>query len=192
MSEILLFDLGSYLTLHIKRVLDDFKVEYSCVDHNFKYEDLPSDVKGIILSGSPQTVYEGGIRCDSRFLTSKIPTFGICYGQQLCNDEYGGKVEKSLTPEFDKQAELIIDVDNPLFEGMDHVQGVAMFHNDEVTKLGEGFVSLAHTKDCKYAATYNEKQNIYTVQFHPEFEKYTKYSKEYFDNFLKICGIIKS
>ena len=72
---------------------------------------------------------------------------------------------------------------------MNKVQNVSMFHNDEVSKLGQGFICLAHGEDCKYAASYNKEHKIYTLQFHPECNKYSDYSKEYYYNFASICGI---
>lgn len=180
---------GSKFTLDIQKILEQLNINYQLVNHDYDFSNVNDEIKGIIISGSKDTVYDGGRRCDSRFIKSKIPVLGICYGHQLVNDEFDGIVSRAKISEMDKQVELIIDVDNPIFEGMKKVQNVSMFHNDEVIKLGEGFMSLAHTNDCRYAASYNSKYNIYGLQFHPESDKYSDYSKEYFINFAKICNI---
>lgn len=183
-------DFGSRFTSDIQNTLKSINIEFATVSHDYDFSKLTADIKGIIISGSKDSVFDNGRRCDSKFMRSGIPVFGICYGHQLVHDEFNGKVVKSLTPEMDKKAELIIDVDNPLFEDLNKLQNVSMFHNDEVVEMGEGFIQLAHTKDCKCAASYNKEFNIYSVQFHPECSDYADYSKEYFVNFAKICKII--
>lgn len=182
-------DFGSRFTGDIQNILEKLNINFETVKHDYDFSLVNEDVKGIIISGSKDSVYDNGRRCASEFIRSNIPVLGICYGHQLVNDELNGEVKKSLTPEMDKQAEIEIDVDNPIFEGMNKIQKVSMFHNDEVVRLGEGFISLAHGKDCKYAAAYNAELNIYSLQFHPECKTYADYSEEYFSNFAKICRI---
>ena len=189
MKKLLLMDFGSRFTLDIQNTLDKLNIEYETVLHDYDFSLLSEDIKGIIISGSKDAVYDNGRRCDRKFMKSRIPVLAICYGHQLVNDDFGGKVRKSLTPEFDCGAQLVIDVDNPIFNGMNKIQNVSMFHNDEVCELGEGFVSLAHTDKCKYAASYNKEYNVYSVQFHPECRDYSDYSEEYFLNFKNICNI---
>lgn len=189
MGKILLIDFESRFTSDIQNILEKLNIEYQMVKHDFDFSKLDSDVKGIILTGSHDAVYDGGRRCDSRFLRTGTPVLGICYGHQLANYDFNGEVTLSKTPEMDKQATITIDVENKLFEGMALSQKVSMFHNDEVVKLGDGFIALAHDEDCKYAAAYNEQYNIYTVQFHPECNTYAQYSEEYFINFAKICKL---
>ena len=189
MKKILLMDFGSRFTADIEEKIKKLKIEYELVKHDYDFSSVDDEIKGIILTGSHDAVYDGGRRCQSEFMKSRIPVLGICYGHQLVNDEFGGTVEKAKTPESDKQVEIVIDVDNPIFEGMSKIQNVSMFHNDEVVKLGEGFINLAHSKDCKNAASYNSEYNIYSVQFHPEYDKYADYSEEYFINFAKICEL---
>lgn len=189
MNKLLLMDFGSRFTNDIRSILEELNIEYDFVKHDYSFSNLGENIKGIIISGSKDHVYDNGRRCQDEYFKSRIPILGICYGHQLCNDAFDGKVIKSLTPENDIQSQLIIDVDNPIFNGMKNKQNVSMFHGDEVSILGKGFISIAHTKDCKYAASYNKKYNIYTLQFHPECDKYSDYNKEYFSNFVKICGI---
>lgn len=189
MKKILVLDFGSRFTKDVEKVLTQINVDYITRPHDFEFDNLTSDISGIILTGSNDAVYDNGRRCDKRFFYAGVPILGICYGHQLSNDEFGGTVIKSSTPEQDKAIDLIIDEDNILFDGMKKVHKVAMFHNDEVSRLGDGFVPIAHTKDCKYAATYNKKYNIYTIQFHAEYLKYSENGTEYFKNFMKICAI---
>ena len=45
---------------------------------------------------------------------------------------------------------------------------VWMSHGDKVSIIPEGFVSIAQTPSCTYAAMANEEKKFYGVQFHPE------------------------
>lgn len=189
MKKILVLDFGSRFTKNVDDILTKLNINHEIVKHDYDFSMVNDEIKGLIFTGSKDTVYDGGRRCQSEFIKNNIPKLGICYGHQLINDELGGTVAKATIPEMDKQVKVVIDIDNKLFEGMNKIQNVSMFHNDEVTKMGEGFICLAYGDDCKIAATYNEKYNIYTVQFHPECETYADYSEEYFSNFAKICGV---
>lgn len=182
-------DFGSRFTSDIENILKKLDINYDLVKHDYDFSLLNEDIKGIIITGSHDSVYDNGRRCDSKFLRCELPKLCICYGHQLSNDDFNGKVEKAINPEIDKKVEVEIEVDNSIFNGMNKIQNVSMFHNDEVVKLGDGFISLAHSKDCKYAASYNKEYQIYTLQFHPECNKYADYSEEYFTNFANICGI---
>lgn len=189
MKKLLIIDFESRFTSEIQKVLERLNIEYDLVKHDYDFSLLDKNVRGIILTGSHDTVYAGGRKCDSRFLRSGLPVLGICYGHQLSNYDFGGRVEKSKTPEVDVQAKIIIDVDNPIFDGMNKEQNVSMFHNDEVVDLGEGFISLCHTDKCRYAGSYNAEYNIYSLQYHPECDKYADYCDKYFENFAKICKL---
>lgn len=182
-------DFGSRFTSDIENTLKQLNINYQLVLHDYDFSNVDDEIKGIIITGSHDSVYDNGRRCQSKFMKSGIPVLGICYGHQLVNDEFNGTVEKAKAPENDKGVIVSIDVDNPIFEGMHKTQKVSMFHNDEVTKLGDGFICLAHSDDCKNAAAYNPQYNIYSFQFHPECKKYADYSEEYFTNFAKICEI---
>lgn len=186
MKKILLFDNGSTLITDIEKVLQRNNIDYQRVNHDFNCDSL-DDYKGIIFSGSPDAVYDGGRMIDIKFIRNDIPKLGICYGHQLCNYVLGGKVIKSDNPEYDIEKEFTIDADNPIFNGMNKKHNVCMYHYDEVVELGEGFISLGHTDGCKYAASYNEQYKVYTLQFHPEADKFNDYCDEYYINFNNIC-----
>lgn len=188
MEKILIIDFGTELVKNIEKILNRHGINTLMTGPEFSADDLDGDFKGIIVSGAYDSVYDNGRRIDPRLFRMGIPVLGICYGHQLANDEFGGEVRRSLTPEMEKTVEYQIDVDNPLFEDIPKVTTATMFHNDEVTRLGDGFVSLASEKDCRYVATYNEEYRIYTLQFHPECER-CENGEIYFRNFCRICGV---
>src|SRR5262249_59219893 len=50
-------------------------------------------VRGVILSGGPDSVYDEGARqVDQAILESELPVLGICYGMQLLAHQIGGQV----------------------------------------------------------------------------------------------------
>merc|ERR1719160_690741 len=64
-----------------------------------------------------------------------------------------------------------------------------MSHGDKVTKLPEGFSSIAHSDNSEYAAVANPGKKLYGVQFHPEVT-HTPQGTRMISNFLKnVCGL---
>jgi GMP synthase (glutamine-hydrolysing) len=52
-----------------------------------------SGIKGIILSGSPESVYDRGIAPDKAVYKCGLPLLGICYGLQRMTVDLGGTVK---------------------------------------------------------------------------------------------------
>ena len=188
LKKIIIFDFGSRFTKNVKQICDKYHAANKLVSHDYPFVE-DEEIGGIIFTGSEDSVYASGRRCDSRYFNLDVPKLGICYGHQLSNDEFNGTVIKSLTPEIDVETKLYIDIDNPIFKGMDKIHNVAMYHGDEVVKMGEGFICLAHTDGCKIASTYNKEKQIYTVQFHPEDDKHGENGEKYFTNFFELCDV---
>jgi len=190
MSKLLVVDLGSRSYQKLVKIIKDTNVEVQSCDHNIDINDIDTDVKGIVLSGSPDNVSdgEGNFRTiDNRIYELGLPVLGICYGHQYTNYVFNGKVRKAAKGEQDGVT-FHITGESPLFANMKTTQMVHMSHNDEVYELGEGFKVLGYTNDCKIAASQNLDKKIFTLQFHPECE-FNDDGKSYFINFEKICGI---
>ena len=145
------------------------------------------DVKGIVFSGGPNSVYEeGSLKCDPEIFTSGLPVLGICYGMQMTHYMNGGEVTASDKKEYGR-AELEIDNSSLLFDGLDSKQIVWMSHGDQVSKLAEGFRGIASSSTCPYAASEDPERKIYTMQFHPEVRN-SEHGLEMLKNFVfKIC-----
>ncbi len=158
---------------------------------------LPSDMSvgkireynpiGIIFTGGPNSVYEkDSPRIDKEVFTLGIPVLGICYGCQLTAHLLGGKVESATTSEYGK-AEVTYSP-SPLTEGLPEKAVSWMSHTDRIVKLPEGFVKIAESENCPYAAFGNAEKGIYGVQFHPEVN-HTQYGMQILKNFLyNVCG----
>ena len=156
--------------------------------------DIPADelrarknVKGIILSGGPSSVYEPGApKADPKIFETGLPILGICYGMQLGAQVLGGQVKPSRAREFGR-AKLRVTSDDPLLRGMPRETTVWMSHGDQVFELPADFVPLAATPTCPLAATRHKSRPFYGVQFHPEVT-HTPRGEQVFHNFLyEIC-----
>ncbi|EPF27002.1 GMP synthase (glutamine-hydrolyzing) domain-containing protein [Treponema socranskii subsp. paredis ATCC 35535] len=149
--------------------------------------------KGIVLSGGPASVYDANVPAFNKsILDSDIPILGLCYGHQLMAQHYGGKVEKGEAGEFGI-AYLAIDKNTafPLFSGIASPMQVWMSHQDEVTKIAEGFEKTGSTENCNYAALQNLEKKRFSLQFHCEVAD-TPCGNAVFENFALFCGMEKN
>jgi GMP synthase (glutamine-hydrolysing) len=150
------------------------------------------DVKGIVFSGGPASVYDADTpEFNSRILSLDIPILGLCYGHYIVNIGYNGKVEKARTGEFGFAQLNITSSDCPLFKGITSPQQVWMSHQDAVIKPGDGFETVGSTKDCEYAALQNLAEKRFSLQFHCEV-KDTPAGNAIFENFAEYCGMQKN
>ncbi|MCI0469480.1 MAG: glutamine-hydrolyzing GMP synthase, partial [Nitrospirae bacterium] len=146
-----------------------------------------SDVKGIILSGGPSSVYDKNApKYDKGFLSLNVPVLGICYGLQLLAHELGGEVSPGKTKEYGV-AHIDIVKDSAIFKNLSKREQVWMSHGDSVHKLPKGFDIIAKTADCPVAGIAFEKRKIYGVQFHPEVT-HTPNGLRILENFIDICS----
>ncbi len=144
--------------------------------------------KGIILTGGPNSCYEDGAPTYSRELFELgIPVLGLCYGAQLMQHIMGGKVERAEVQEYGKTP-VNVDTASPLFKGVKEDTICWMSHFDYISALGEGFRSIAHTKDCPIAAAECREKKLYCIQFHPEVLHTPEGFKMLFNFVRGICG----
>lgn len=183
---------GQYCHL-IARRIRELKVYSEIVDYREASSKLSSleerfNVKGIVLSGGPSSVYgEDAPRCDLSLVESGLPVLGICYGHQLLAYLYGGVVEPSPRAEYGV-AEVELVEDDVIFRGLDAREKVWMSHRDCVSSLPRGFKVLARSSNCPVAAFRAEDKPIYGVQWHPEVA-HTVHGVKLLSNFVfEVCG----
>lgn len=148
------------------------------------------NVRGIVFSGGPSSVYDEKIpEFNQDILSLNIPILGLCYGHYIVNLGYNGKVEKAPVGEFGfAELKLNPQVTCPLFAGISPVQQVWMSHQDAVTVPGDGFETVGSTADCPYAALQNLDKKRFSLQFHCEV-KDTPCGNTIFKNFAEYCGM---
>ncbi len=145
------------------------------------------DLKGIILSGGPASVYsEGAPLAQPWALDSGVPVLGICYGMQLLAHQLGGSVEPASEREYGF-AVVRKNAPSDLFDGLDGEIGVWMSHGDRIGQIPPGFRAIAYSDNSPVAAMANDA-GMLGIQFHPEVA-HTPHGAEIIRNFAyKVCG----
>jgi len=189
-NRIAIIDFGSQYTQLIARRIREQGVysEILSPDTKKEYLLLP-DIKGIIFSGGPASVFEKNApKIDGAILEIGKPILGICYGMQLMAHLLGAKVERAEKREYGLTRILIERGDN-LFKGFNDNSylNVWMSHWDQVMELPAGFENLASSDNTRIAAMGNYNRQLYGVQFHPEVH-HTERGKDILRNFIfDIC-----
>lgn len=168
-DKILVCDFGSQTNRLIARRIIEMGVKCELVDHESILDHLQdSDVKGIIFSGGPQSVYEeNSFMIDPKVYETNLPILGICYGMQMMTYQHGGKVQAGHSKEYGKTDMIIIEP-SILCEGMSTTTTVWMSHGDHVSELAPGFKSKAYSFNTPFAVIEHESKPWFGVQFHPE------------------------
>ncbi|MGB4985216.1 MAG: glutamine-hydrolyzing GMP synthase [Erysipelotrichaceae bacterium] len=188
-DKIIVLDFGSQYNQLIARRIREFGVYSELHPNTLTLKEIKTmgNVKGIIFSGGPRSVYEhDAFKCDPDIFESGIPILGICYGMQMTHYMNGGKVKSCENKEYGR-ATITINNQSLLFDGLPKQQTVWMSHGDQVALLSPGFTGDASSDTCQYAAASNIEKQIYTVQFHPEVRN-SEYGLDLLKNFVfKIC-----
>ena len=102
MDKIVILDFGSQTTQLIGRRIREFGVYTEIVPGDAPLTGTILDgAKGIILSGSPSSVYDEGAPVpDPAVYTTDLPLLGICYGLQRMTADHGGLVEPLAEREY--------------------------------------------------------------------------------------------
>jgi GMP synthase (glutamine-hydrolysing) len=183
-EKILILDFGSQYTQLIARRVRELHVYAEIVPFN-KVPEITSNIKGIILSGSPCSVNDA----DAPFvniaeLSNHLPILGICYGAQLMAKQMGGQVQPSKHREYGR-AMLNIKQAIPFFNNTSANSQVWMSHGDSITSLPKEASITATTEQIPVAGFERSwEKNIWLgVQFHPEVY-HSKEGLTFFKNFL--------
>ncbi len=127
-----------------------------------------SNIKGIILSGGPSSIYDHeSPQMDKKILDLDIPILGICYGHQLLASYLDGEVKRSKNNEYGTAFVYVSD-SSGILKGLGEKEQVWMSHGDSVLSAPKGFEVLASTDNCPIAAFSSDAKRIYGVQWHPE------------------------
>ena len=154
-------------------------------------ETLGQNVKGIILSGGPASVYDADIpECNPAIFDLPVPILGLCYGHHLMAQHYGGSVGKAAVGEFGFAQLIKNDAgkSSPLLAGVSDTTQVWMSHQDGILSLGPGFEVAGTTKDCPFAAVQDLTRKRFSLQCHCEV-KDTPEGTTIFANFARLCGM---
>lgn len=187
---ILVLDYGSQYNQLIVRRIREMNVYSRLVHHDISADKLKEDkhLKGIILSGGPNSVYEkDAFTIDPKIFELGIPILGICYGMQLTCHLLGGKVEPGNVKEFGKTEIEVTNTDS-IFKNTSDKQTTWMSHTDKVVSIPEDYKQIAFSKNTEFVAIKHKDKAIYGIQFHPEVT-HTEYGMEIIRNFVNECDI---
>ena len=175
--KVLILDFGSQYTQLIARRVREIGVyceihPWDC-NENYIREFMP---QGIILSGGPETVTASDTpRAPELVFSLGVPVLGICYGMQTMAIQLGGQVEAADHREFGYaevrargHSRLLTDIEDHTSSEGYGLLDVWMSHGDQVTRLPEGFKTIASTATAPIAGMANEERCFYALQFHPE------------------------
>ncbi len=185
---ILVINFGSQYVQLIARRVRELGVYSEIVHWDTPLEEIVRrEPYGLILSGGPASVYSEDAPLPPEGIYGiGVPVLGICYGLQVITYQLGGKVERSERQEYGR-ARLRVVKEDVIFEGLPREFDVWMSHADKVSRLPEGFETLAVSENSPHAVIANRERTIYGFQFHPEVV-HTTYGKELLANFLyKVC-----
>lgn len=190
---ILILDFGGQYCHLIGRRVREQGVYSEIVPHDIAPEEVKRleekfNVKGLILSGGPASVYEAKApQINVSILELGLPVLGLCYGHQLIAQIVKGKVKPAEHREYGV-AEVTIDRPVGVLKGMKPKEVVWMSHGDTVFELPPDFETLAHTENCPIAAYRHKTRAIYGLQWHPEV-MHTKNGMQMLRNFIfDVCG----
>ncbi|HEY7358985.1 MAG TPA: glutamine-hydrolyzing GMP synthase [Ktedonobacterales bacterium] len=194
---IAILDFGSQYSRLIARRVRECRVYCELLPASTTLAELHRlNVRGVILSGGPNSVYDAGAPlCDQALLESGLPILGICYGMQLLAHQLGGRVAPATGQrEYGAAALDLLDTPegrHPLLRGLELPEDARlqawMSHGDSVAEVPPGFVPLASSHNTPVAAMAGPG-GLVGLQFHPEVA-HTPQGTTILQNFLyNICG----
>ncbi len=187
-EKIIILDFGSQTTQLIGRRVRELNMYCEIVPYN-KFPHSDPSVIGVILSGSPFSVYdEKAFKIELDTIRGKYPILGICYGAQFMAYVNGGTVEPANSREYGRALLTTIDTTNPLLKGIEPGSQVWMSHGDTITSLPEGFNIIASTEQVPVAAYQAQGEKLWGVQFHPEVYHSTCGTQLLRNFVVDICG----
>lgn len=187
-EKILILDFGSQYTQLIARRVRELNIY--CEIHPWnKCPEITSDIKGVILSGSPfSTRDEASPKPDLSKFKGVLPLLGVCFGAQYLANNYGGEVLPSTIREYGRANLSAVDQNNVLTKGMTVGSQVWMSHGDTIKSIPANYKIIASTKDVEVAGFEIEGESTFGIQFHPEVYHSTEGSLLLKNFLVNVCG----
>ncbi|KAJ1984527.1 GMP synthase (glutamine-hydrolyzing) [Dimargaris verticillata] len=191
---VLILDFGSQYSHLITRRVREAGVYCELLPCTQKIDDLHFKPKGIILSGSPYSIFDDGApHVDPKVFDLGVPILGICYGLQEIARNKGGQIGICEKREYGHaQLRVIKHAEHPfidrLLDGLGDESVVWMSHGHHLDKAPEGFRVIGETDASTYAAVGHETDHIFGIQFHPEVTHSVDGARVLHNFVVDICG----
>jgi GMP synthase (glutamine-hydrolysing) len=187
---LVILDYGSQYTQLIARRAREMNVHSIILPFNAPLKAIQAqNVKGIVLSGGPASVYDKDAPTLTKgLLDLNLPVLGVCYGMQLLAQELGGTVAAGAVREYGK-ATLHLQHDSRIFTQDYDDSTVWMSHGVEVTKPPAGFHVTAVSGGI-ICAMEDPELLLFGLQFHPEVV-HSQYGTQILENFIGLCGFAR-
>ncbi len=184
---LVILDFGSQFTQFFARLSREMGVYSVILPFDAPTEKIKAhNPLGIVLSGGPSSVFDKGAPyLNPDILDFGVPILGVCYGQQLLAQHFGGKVEAAKIREYGR-ANIQLTKPSKLIPKKAHGSTVWMSHGTHVSEVTDKFVVTAMSGNT-IAAFENAGDRIFGVQFHLEVA-HTEYGRDMLQKFFKICG----
>lgn len=170
-QKIIILDFGSQTTQLIARRIRELNIYCEILPYNKFPQVDEADVIGVILSGSPFSVYDkDAFSIDLSTIPGRLPILGICYGAQYMAYKGGGCVEPAPSREYGRARLTEVNGNDPIMKGITTGAQVWMSHGDTITSLPKDFEVIASTEKVGIAAyrVNGGEHRAWGVQFHPE------------------------
>jgi GMP synthase (glutamine-hydrolysing) len=201
MDKILILDFGSQTTALIGRRIREMGVYAEIIGGGSTLTGgALNEVRGIVLSGSPESVYGAGIAPDKHIYDCGLPLLGICYGLQRMTADLGGVVNALPKREYggvevrmNRPAAVPPHV-KPFLAAFGNENSFTawMSHGDTLTKPAPGFIEYGTSLTNFPAVLAHENKKWFGIQFHPEVT-HTQHGADILAAFVfDVCGCAKT
>ena len=143
----------------------------------------------LIISPGPGWPKDAGRSEEAvKYFAGKLPVLGICLGHQGICEVFGGQIRHAKDLMHGKQSLVSIDVEEPIFKGLEKTEKVARYHSLAASEedLPSCLKVIARSDDGEVMAVRHTEHAIYGLQFHPE-SVLTPNGRTMLENFVREC-----
>jgi anthranilate synthase component 2 len=170
MNKILVIDNYDSFTYNLVHYLEDLGCEVVVKRNDqLKLEEV-DDFEKIVLSPGPGIPNEAGLL--KEIIAKYAPTksiFGVCLGQQAIGEVFGGKLINLDEVYHGVATKIILENDEPLFEGLPREIVVGRYHSWVVDPhLPDVLEATSFDENGQLMSIRHKTYDVCAVQFHPE------------------------
>ncbi len=151
---------------YLNQTRDDVTVGSNTIsDH--EVERIRPDA--IVISPGPnRPEHAGNILPLIGHFAGRVPILGICLGHQAIGMYYGAGLGHSVQPRHGKRTSVWVDIEDPIFQGINSPTVVTRYNSLTLTHLPDGFNLISEDHNGEIMAIRHQNYPIIGLQFHPE------------------------